>query len=104
MHRQIRGLRQVRGPRTDEGDHGRPPGPASVRRNGSTPVAGQVDLVEALGAETLIYVSTPNGAQFVARQNERTGLHAGDAVSLEIDASQAHWFDTAGRVVAARAA
>jgi multiple sugar transport system ATP-binding protein len=76
----------------------------SVRSNGSTPVAGQVDLVEALGAETLIYVSTPNGAQFVARQNERTGLHAGDAVSLEIDASQAHWFDTAGRVVAAHPA
>jgi multiple sugar transport system ATP-binding protein len=76
----------------------------SVRSNGSTPVAGQVDLVEALGAETLIYVSTPNGAQFVARQNERTGLHAGDAVSLDIDASQAHWFDTAGRVVAAHPA
>ncbi len=76
----------------------------SVRSTGSTPVSGQVDLVEALGAETLIYVSTPNGAQFVARQNERSGLHAGDAVSLDIDASQAHWFDTAGRVVAARTA
>ncbi|MGM9425457.1 ABC transporter ATP-binding protein [Hydrogenophaga sp. MI9] len=72
----------------------------SVRSTGSTPVPGQVDLVEALGAETLIYVSTPNGAQFVARQNDRTGLHAGDAVSLDIDASQAHWFDTAGRIVA----
>ena len=72
----------------------------SVRATGSTPVSGQVDLVEALGAETLIYVSTPTGAQFVARQNERTGLHAGDNVSLDIDASQAHWFDTAGRVVA----
>ena len=80
------------------------PESVSVRSSGSTPVPGQVDLVEALGAETLIYVSTPNGAQFVARQNERTGLHAGDAVSLEIDASQAHWFDIAGRVVTARAA
>ena len=75
----------------------------SVRSGGSTPVAGQVDLVEALGAETLIYVSTADGAQFVARQNARTGLHAGDAVSLDIDASQAHWFDTAGRVVPAHA-
>jgi multiple sugar transport system ATP-binding protein len=72
----------------------------AVRATGTTPVSGQVDLVEALGAETLIYVSTPSGAQFVARQNERTGLHAGDHVSLDIDASQAHWFDTAGRVVA----
>ncbi|HVL43747.1 MAG TPA: ABC transporter ATP-binding protein [Acidovorax sp.] len=76
----------------------------TVRNTGATPVSGQVDLVEALGAETLIYVSTPGGAQFVARQNDRTGLRAGDAVSLDIDASQAHWFDPAGRVVARQAA
>ncbi len=72
----------------------------TVRNTGATPVPGQVDLVEALGAETLIYVSTPSGAQFVARQNDRTGLRAGDAVCLDIDASQAHWFDPNGRVVA----
>ena len=76
----------------------------TVRNTGATPVGGQVDLIEALGAETLIYVSTPGGAQFVSRQNDRTGLRAGDAVSLDIDASQAHWFDTAGRVVAGHAA
>jgi multiple sugar transport system ATP-binding protein len=76
----------------------------SVRATGATQVPGQVDLVEALGAETLIYVSTPTGAQFVARQNDRTGLHAGDAVSLDIDASQAHWFDPAGRIVTRQAA
>ena len=76
----------------------------AVRNTGATPVAGQVDLIEALGAETLIYVTTPVGAQFVSRQNDRTGLRAGDAVSLDIDASEAHWFDTAGRVVAGHAA
>ena len=76
----------------------------TVRNTGATPVPGQVDLVEALGAETLIYVSTPGGAQFVARQNDRTGLRAGDPVSLDIDASQAHWFDPQGRVVARQAA
>jgi len=76
----------------------------TVRNTGATPLPGQVDLVEALGAETLIYVSTPGGAQFVARQNDRTGLRAGDAVSLDIDASQAHWFDPQGRVVARQAA
>ena len=75
----------------------------TVRNTGATPLPGQVDLVEALGAETLIYVSTPGGAQFVARQNDRTGLRAGDAVSLDIDASQAHWFDPQGRVVARQA-
>ena len=62
--------------------------------------AGQVELVEALGAETLIYVRTTQGAQVVARQSERTALQAGDAVALEIAADHAHWFDSAGRVVA----
>ncbi len=76
----------------------------AVRSTGTTPVGGQVDLVEALGAETLIYVSTPGGAQFVSRQNDRTGLRAGDTVSLDIDASQAHWFDAAGHVVAGQGA
>ena len=80
------------------------PESVTVRSAGTTPVAGTVDLVEALGAETLIYVSTPAGAQYVARQNERTGQHAGDAVSLDIDTTQAHWFDTAGRVVATQRA
>jgi multiple sugar transport system ATP-binding protein len=76
----------------------------AVRTAGATPVGGQVDLIEALGAETLIYVSTPGGAQFVSRQNERTSLRAGDAVSLDIDTTHAHWFDTAGRVAAGNAA
>ncbi len=71
----------------------------AVRPAGATQVAGTVDLVEALGAETLIYVTTPGGTQFVARQNDRTSLHAGAAISLDIDTAQAHWFDTAGRVV-----
>ncbi|PKO30846.1 MAG: ABC transporter ATP-binding protein [Betaproteobacteria bacterium HGW-Betaproteobacteria-9] len=86
------------------GSIGLRPENVTVRATGSTPVTGQVDLVEALGAETLIYVTTPTGAQFVARQNERTGLHAGEPVSLDIDTSQAHWFDTAGRVIARAAA
>ena len=36
----------------------------------------------------------------VDRQSERTGLQAGDAVALDIAAEHAHWFDSAGRVVA----
>jgi len=86
------------------GSIGLRPENVAVRASGSTQVTGTVDLVEALGAETLIHVSTPTGAHFVARQNDRTGLHAGDAVSLDIDASHAHWFDTAGRVITHAAA
>jgi len=65
-------------------------------------VDGRVELVEALGAETLIYVATPAGAQLVARQNTRSPLHAGDAVGVQIATHEAHWFDDAGRVVGAR--
>ncbi len=71
----------------------------TVRAAGATPVAARVELVESLGAETLIYASTPGGAQFVARQHERTGLEVGNTISLDIDAAQAHWFDAFGRVV-----
>jgi multiple sugar transport system ATP-binding protein len=59
---------------------------------------GKVDLVEALGAETLIYVTTSQGAPLVARQNERTPLRTGDAVGVQIDTDTAHVFDANGRI------
>ena len=80
----------------------RPEG-VTVHPVGAAPLSGQVELVEALGAETLVYASTPAGAQFVARQTERSALHVGQSVSLSLDLAQAHWFDGAGRIVAAAA-
>src|SRR5262249_38072011 len=68
---------------------------------GSGHVQGRVELVEALGAETLIYVSTQHGTQLVARQNTRSTLNVGDAVGLDIDGKAAHLFDSKGQVVAA---
>jgi multiple sugar transport system ATP-binding protein len=59
---------------------------------------GSVDLVEALGAETLIYVTTNQGAQLVSRQTERTPLRAGDKVGVQIDGEAAHLFDAQGRI------
>ena len=61
-------------------------------------VQGTVDLVEVLGAETLIYVSTTQGAQLVARMSERCALHAGHAIGVQIDAAAAHLFDAQGRI------
>ncbi|HTP74030.1 MAG TPA: ABC transporter ATP-binding protein [Burkholderiaceae bacterium] len=75
------------------------PESVSLQPAGQGQVQGRVELVEALGAETLIYVSTDGGAQMVARQNTRTPLHAGDAVGLSVDAANAHVFDAQGRVV-----
>jgi multiple sugar transport system ATP-binding protein len=61
----------------------------------------KVELVEALGAETLIYVTTARGTQLVARQNTRTNLSVGSDVGVSIDASTAHFFDSKGRVTTA---
>jgi multiple sugar transport system ATP-binding protein len=63
-------------------------------------VQGRVELVEALGAETLIYVSTTHGTQLVARQNVRSTLNVGDPVGINIDAAATHLFDAQGHVIA----
>ncbi|MFM2035778.1 MAG: hypothetical protein RL459_1043, partial [Pseudomonadota bacterium] len=69
-----------------------------LQEAGSGVVQGQVALVEALGAETLVYVRTDTGAQLIARQNQRTQLHAGQQVGLAIDPDAAHLFDAQGKV------
>ena len=76
----------------------------ALKPAGQGAVQGTVELVEALGAETLIYVATAGGAQLVSRQNTRTALHAGDAVGVAIDADAAHLFDAQGHVTRPAAA
>jgi multiple sugar transport system ATP-binding protein len=68
---------------------------------GQGQIAAQVELVEALGAETLIYLQTPRGAQIVLRQNARTTLAAGDSVGVDVELGHLHWFDVGGRLIAA---
>ncbi|EJL72753.1 ATPase component of ABC-type sugar transporter, partial [Variovorax sp. CF313] len=63
-------------------------------------VQGRVELVEALGADTLIHVDV-GGVPLIARQNERTPLHAGDDVAVELDPSVLHLFNREGRSVSA---
>ena len=58
----------------------------------------KVELVEALGAETLVYVTTEWGDQIVSRHTERTKLVAGDSVGVKIDMNTAHFFDAKGRI------
>ncbi|MBI3367414.1 MAG: sn-glycerol-3-phosphate ABC transporter ATP-binding protein UgpC [Burkholderiales bacterium] len=62
----------------------------------------KVELVEALGAETLVYVTTDWGDQIVSRHTERTSLVAGEKVGVKIDLSTAHFFDAKGRVAAVK--
>jgi multiple sugar transport system ATP-binding protein len=70
----------------------------ALTQPGSGQWQGRVELVEALGAETLIYVSMAQGAQIIVRQNERSALNAGDAVGLAVDPGRVHLFDAQGRV------
>jgi multiple sugar transport system ATP-binding protein len=79
-----------------------------VRAAGSGRLAGRVELVESLGADTLIHAhvggdGTQAGAQIVARQSERTSLRPGDPVGLDIAPASFHLFDRQGHTVAARA-
>ena len=81
-----------------------------VRPAGSGRLAGRVELVESLGADTLIYANVGDGAgsaravQLVARQNERSGLQPGDPVGLDIVPASFHLFDRQGRLVSGPAA
>ena len=68
---------------------------------GQGQIAAQVELVEALGAETLVYLHTPRGAQIVLRQNSRTTLVAGDNVGVDVELGHLHWFDQSGKLIAA---
>jgi multiple sugar transport system ATP-binding protein len=78
-----------------------------VRPAGSGRLAGQVELVESLGADTLIYANVggkdaSHPVQIVARQNERTQLSPGDPVGLDIAPASFHLFDRQGHTVAVR--
>jgi multiple sugar transport system ATP-binding protein len=70
-----------------------------LRAPGHGQFDARVELVEALGAETLIYVTTGSGAQFTARQSARTQLRAGDSVGVDVDATAVHLFDTKGHAL-----
>jgi multiple sugar transport system ATP-binding protein len=68
---------------------------------GQGQIVAQVELVEALGAETLVYLHTLRGAQVVLRQNARTTLVAGDSVGVDVELGHLHWFDEGGKLIAA---
>src|SRR4051812_13219117 len=48
------------------------PESVALTASGAGQLQAQVELIESLGAETLVHVSTERGAQFVARQNHRS--------------------------------
>jgi len=96
---QLSALDMVAGlPVSADGFVGLRPENVTLHPAGQGLLQGQVDLIEALGAETLIYVSTKQGVQLISRQTERTPLRVGDAVGVQIDIDAAHIFDSNGRI------
>ena len=67
-----------------------------LRPSGQGQVQARVEMIEALGAETLVYVSTATGVQLVVRQNTRSPLQVHAATGLDINAQAAHIFDAQG--------
>ncbi len=59
-----------------------------------------IDMVESLGAETLVYSSLQNGVQIVSRRNERVTLRPGDHTRVSFDENFLHHFDQSGRAQA----
>jgi multiple sugar transport system ATP-binding protein len=92
-------LKQLAGDRVPaDGFVGMRPESVRVRPAGGGALQGRVELVESLGADTLIYVDV-DGVQLVSRQSDRTSAHAGDRVGLDLDPAALHFFDPQGRAL-----
>jgi multiple sugar transport system ATP-binding protein len=88
-----------------DGSIGPRPEHVALKPSGEGMLKGRVDLVEALGAETLIYVSTSEmGIELTSRQSQRTHLRPGDEVGVTLDLDAAHLFDGKGRITRVGAA
>jgi multiple sugar transport system ATP-binding protein len=74
------------------------PESVTVAQAGTGQLQAKIEIIESLGAETLIYLRTPSGIQLVARQTARTQLHVGDAAGVQVDLTQVHIFSEEGRV------
>ena len=56
----------------------------------------RVTSVERLGAETLIFAKTEGGQTLVVRTDGASAVNEGEAVTLAIDPTHLHYFDSAG--------
>ena len=94
-------LTRIAGPRLPaDGSVGVRPEYVKVAGSGQG-IPGTVELVEALGSDTLIHVKVASDVHLIARQSERTSLKLGDAVGIEIDQNALLYFDNQGRALRA---
>jgi multiple sugar transport system ATP-binding protein len=62
-------------------------------------IAGRAELIEPMGAETLIHARTPLGGDLRVVVPREIKVKSGDALSLRTDARETHVFDDSGRAV-----
>lgn len=61
---------------------------------------GRIELIEALGNETLLHVLLPSGHTLIVRQYERTHHTVGAQVALQFNPQHIHRFDQQGQTLA----
>jgi ABC-type sugar transport system ATPase subunit len=64
-------------------------------------IAGRAELIEPMGAETLIHARTPLGSDLRVVVPREIKVKSGDALSLRTDARETHVFDGSGNAVRA---
>jgi multiple sugar transport system ATP-binding protein len=62
-------------------------------------IAGRAELIEPMGAETLIHAKTPLGSDLRVVVPREIKVKSGDALSLRTDARETHVFDGSGKAV-----
>ena len=77
------------------------PEDASIVQPSHADFVGKVELVEALGAETLVYVRTNDAQSLVVKQSQRGQWSVGQEVGVQLQASRTHWFDKEGQSIQA---
>jgi multiple sugar transport system ATP-binding protein len=64
-------------------------------------IAGRAELIEPMGAETLIHARTPLGSDLRVVVPREIKVKSGDTLSLRTDARETHVFDSSGKAVRA---
>jgi ABC-type sugar transport system ATPase subunit len=70
-----------------------------VITDGSAHCRGEVEVVERLGSDTIVYTNVDGWGIVVTRLNGTVGIKIGDAVGLAFDMEQIRLFDIAGKAI-----
>ncbi len=82
------------------GHHWHPAESARPRWGATTDaIAGRAELIEPMGAETLVHARTSLGSDIRVVVPREIRVKAGDALSLRTDARETHVFDYSGKAV-----